>query len=83
MIEEIEDIIGIDAQDALRCSAKTGEGVDDILEAVIVACSAAGGRSGGAAAGADHRFVVRQLCRRGDAGAGDARDAEAPRTSCC
>ncbi len=35
MIEEIEDIIGIDAQDALRCSAKTGEGVDDILEAVI------------------------------------------------
>src|SRR5439155_4099050 len=36
VIEEIEDIIGIDAQDALRCSAKTGEGVDDVLEAVIV-----------------------------------------------
>src|SRR6266446_9234361 len=35
VIEEIEDIIGIDAQDALRCSAKTGEGVDDVLEAVI------------------------------------------------
>jgi len=35
VIEEIEDIIGIPAQDALRCSAKTGEGVDDILEAVI------------------------------------------------
>ena len=35
MIEEIEDIIGIDAHDAIRASAKTGEGVDDILEAVI------------------------------------------------
>ncbi len=35
VIEEIEDIIGIDAQDALRASAKTGEGVQDILEAVI------------------------------------------------
>jgi GTP-binding protein LepA len=36
VIEEIEDIIGIPAQDALKVSAKTGEGVIDILEAVIV-----------------------------------------------
>jgi GTP-binding protein LepA len=35
VIREIEDIIGIEADDALRASAKTGEGVDDILEAVI------------------------------------------------
>ena len=35
VIKEIEDIIGIDAQDALHASAKTGEGVRDILEAVI------------------------------------------------
>ena len=35
VIVEIEDIIGIDAQDAVRVSAKTGEGVDDVLEAVI------------------------------------------------
>jgi len=35
VIEEIGDIIGIDAQDALRVSAKTGEGVKDILEQVI------------------------------------------------
>src|SRR5450432_2615034 len=35
VIEEIEDIIGIPADDAIRASAKTGEGVDDILEAVI------------------------------------------------
>jgi len=35
VIEEIEDIIGIPAHDALRCSAKTGDGLDDVLEAVI------------------------------------------------
>src|SRR6202158_1601288 len=34
-IQEIEDVIGIDAKDAIRASAKTGEGVEDILEAVI------------------------------------------------
>ncbi len=33
--EEIETVIGIDASDALLCSAKTGEGVLDILEAVV------------------------------------------------
>ncbi|PTQ79899.1 GTP-binding protein LepA [Nitrosospira multiformis] len=35
VIKEIEDIIGIEAQDAVRASAKTGFGVEDILEAVI------------------------------------------------
>ncbi|MGZ8197674.1 MAG: translation elongation factor 4 [Burkholderiales bacterium] len=35
VIAEIEDIIGIPAQDALKVSAKTGEGIADILEAVI------------------------------------------------
>ena len=35
VISEIEDIIGIPATDALRVSAKTGEGVGEILEAVI------------------------------------------------
>ncbi|OGA28689.1 MAG: elongation factor 4 [Betaproteobacteria bacterium RIFCSPLOWO2_12_61_14] len=34
-IREIEDVIGIPAQDAIRVSAKTGEGVEDILEAVV------------------------------------------------
>src|SRR5436305_7819728 len=34
-IQEIEDVIGIPAEDAVRCSAKTGEGIDDVLEAVI------------------------------------------------
>ena len=32
---EIEDVIGIDADDAIPCSAKTGMGLDDIIEAVI------------------------------------------------
>jgi GTP-binding protein LepA len=35
VMEEIEDIIGIPAHDAILASAKTGEGIDDILEAVI------------------------------------------------
>ncbi|MGI9046169.1 MAG: GTP-binding protein, partial [Burkholderiales bacterium] len=35
VIEEIEDIVGIPAQNALHASAKTGLGVTDILEAVI------------------------------------------------
>ncbi|HUY01827.1 MAG TPA: translation elongation factor 4 [Rhodocyclaceae bacterium] len=33
--QEIEDVIGIDATDAILASAKTGLGVEDILEAVI------------------------------------------------
>jgi GTP-binding protein LepA len=33
--QEIEEIIGIDATDAVRVSAKTGEGVPDLLEALI------------------------------------------------
>ncbi len=32
---EIEDVIGIDATNAIPCSAKTGMGVDEILEAVV------------------------------------------------
>ncbi len=35
VIGEIEEIIGIEAHDAVRASAKTGEGVEDILEALI------------------------------------------------
>jgi GTP-binding protein LepA len=33
--QEVEEVIGIDASDAIPCSAKTGMGVEDILEAVI------------------------------------------------
>ncbi|WP_035384356.1 translation elongation factor 4 [Ferriphaselus sp. R-1] len=34
-IEEIEDVIGIEATDAVHCSAKTGLGVQDVLESLI------------------------------------------------
>lgn len=32
---EIEDVIGIDASDAVLCSAKTGIGIEDVLEAIV------------------------------------------------
>ena len=35
VVREIEEIIGIEAQDALRVSAKTGEGVGELLEALV------------------------------------------------
>jgi len=33
--QEIEEIIGLEAQDAVMCSAKTGQGIEDILERLI------------------------------------------------
>ncbi len=33
--KEIEDVVGIDTSSAIKCSGKTGEGIDDILEAII------------------------------------------------
>tara|TARA_R110002050_G_scaffold9504_3_gene33494 strand:+ start:12354 stop:14150 length:1797 start_codon:yes stop_codon:yes gene_type:complete len=33
--QEIEDIIGVDAMDAVQCSAKTGLGIEDLLEALV------------------------------------------------
>jgi len=35
VIQEIEDIIGIEAHDALLISAKTGQGVEDLLEELV------------------------------------------------
>ncbi|MDO6720250.1 translation elongation factor 4 [Psychrosphaera sp. 1_MG-2023] len=34
--EEIEDIVGIDALDAVQCSAKTGIGIEDVLEDIVL-----------------------------------------------
>ena len=36
VIKEIEEIIGIEAKDAKRVSAKTGEGIPDLLEEIIL-----------------------------------------------
>ncbi|WMS88588.1 translation elongation factor 4 [Pleionea litopenaei] len=33
--QEIEDIVGIEATDAVRCSAKTGVGIEDVLETIV------------------------------------------------
>lgn len=33
--EEIEDIVGIDALEAVRCSAKTGQGIEEVLEEIV------------------------------------------------
>jgi GTP-binding protein LepA len=33
--QQIEDVIGIDASDAIECSAKTGLGIHDVLEAIV------------------------------------------------
>jgi GTP-binding protein LepA len=45
---EIEDVIGIDATDAIQCSAKTGLGIDDILEMIVAKVPAPKGNPDGA-----------------------------------
>ncbi len=35
VLKEVEDSIGLDTSTAVLCSAKTGQGVDDVLEAVV------------------------------------------------
>src|SRR5690349_19594805 len=42
--QEMLDVIGLDATDAIPCSAKTGEGIDDVLEAVVHRMPAPRGR---------------------------------------
>ena len=43
VIEEIEDVIGLEAQDAPRISAKTGENVEEVLEQIVAKIPAPGG----------------------------------------
>ncbi len=79
VIAEIEDIIGIPARDAVKISAKTGEGVAGRSGGADRAHPASRGGPGQAAQGAHHRFLVRQLRRSGDAGARGRRETEAQR----
>ena len=77
--EAIEKAVGLDATDAIPVSAKTGQGVDDVLEAIVHRLPPPTGRSRCAVAGADLRLVVRRLPRRHRAGASDAgSDAQGP-----
>ena len=41
---EVEDVIGIDASDAIPCSAKTGMGIDEILEMIVAKVPAPRGK---------------------------------------
>lgn len=43
VIEEIEDVIGLEAQDAPRISAKTGLNIEDVLEQIVEKIPAPGG----------------------------------------
>ena len=56
--QQIEDVIGIDASDALMISAKTGLGIDDVLEAHGAQAAAAKGRPRGVIEGALGQLLV-------------------------
>ncbi len=45
---EVEDVIGIDASEAIACSAKTGMGIDEILEAIVAKIPSPKGNAEGA-----------------------------------
>ena len=47
-VAEIEDVIGIDASNAIPCSAKTGMGIEEILEAIVAHVPAPKGNPEGA-----------------------------------
>ena len=56
--QQIEDVIGLDASDAILISAKTGLNVPEVLEAIVHPPAAAEGRRRGAAQGAAGRQLV-------------------------
>ncbi len=56
--EQIEDVIGIDASDAVEISAKTGLGIPDVLEAIVTRLPASQGRPRRAAKGDAGRQLV-------------------------
>ena len=74
--EQIEEVIGIDASDAVPISAKTGLNIEGVLEAIVKKLPPPKGDRERAAEGASGRFLVRCLSRRGRAGAHHRRRAE-------
>ena len=53
MIEEIEDVIGIEAEDAPQISAKTGLNVEEVLEQIVEKIPAPAGDPRSTAEGTD------------------------------
>lgn len=43
VMQEIEDVVGIDATDSIAVSAKTGEGIEEVLEAIVTRLPSPGG----------------------------------------
>ena len=66
---EIEDILGMPADDVLLVSAKTGQGIEELIERIVERVPPPVGRPERAAARADLRRVVRPVRRRRAAGA--------------
>ncbi len=62
--EEIAKIIGCEPDDVLRISAKTGQGVPDVLNAIVPRRAGADGRPGRPRPGDDLRLGLRRLPRR-------------------
>ena len=76
---ELAHIIGCDPSDVLQVSAKTGFGVERLLNEIVAQTPRAGRRRRRPAAGADLRLGLRHLPRCGHLRAGDRRQAHAPR----
>jgi GTP-binding protein LepA len=60
---QIEDVIGLDASNAVMISAKTGQGVDQVLEAIVHRLPPPKGDASAPVEGASRRQLVRHLPR--------------------
>ena len=65
VLQDVEDVIGLDCTGALAVSAKTGQGVETVLEQIIHSLPPPGGDEKRAIESAGSGFLVRQLSRCG------------------